>query len=63
MLEDVAAQEEMQQGPNAVLDDAEDALEKFNAARKKLKNNLVLGITSMKILSSMRFCLKNCVVW
>ncbi len=29
MLEDVAAQEEMQQGPNAVLDDAEDALEKL----------------------------------
>lgn len=29
MLEDVAAQEEVQQGPNAVLDDAEDALEKI----------------------------------
>ncbi|ENF9088536.1 flagellar M-ring protein FliF, partial [Campylobacter jejuni] len=43
MLEDVAAQEEMQQGPNAVLDDAEDALEKFNAARKKVEEQLGFG--------------------
>ncbi|ANS23411.1 flagellar MS-ring protein FliF [Campylobacter jejuni subsp. jejuni] len=43
MLEDVAAQEEMQQDPNAVLDDAEDALEKFNAARKKVEEQLGFG--------------------
>ncbi|EAJ8132799.1 flagellar M-ring protein FliF [Campylobacter coli] len=43
MLEDVAAQEEVQQGPNAVLDDAEDALEKFNAARKKVEEQLGFG--------------------
>lgn len=43
MLEDVAAQEEMQQGPNAILDDAEDALEKFNAARKKVEEQLGFG--------------------
>ena len=43
MLEDVAAQEEAQQGPNAIIDDAEDALEKFNAARKKVEEQLGFG--------------------
>lgn len=43
MLEDVAAQEEAQEGPNAIIDDAEDALEKFNAARKKVEEQLGFG--------------------
>ncbi|KAA6226030.1 MULTISPECIES: flagellar basal-body MS-ring/collar protein FliF [unclassified Campylobacter] len=43
MLEDAAAQEEAQEGPNAVLDDAEDTLEKFNAARKKVEEQLGFG--------------------
>lgn len=43
MLEDVAAQEEAQQGPKLVIDDAEDALEKFNAARKKVEEQLGFG--------------------
>ncbi|ARJ57367.1 flagellar basal-body MS-ring/collar protein FliF [Campylobacter cuniculorum] len=43
MLEDIAAAEEEQQGPNVALDDAEDALEKFNAARKKVEEQLGFG--------------------
>lgn len=43
MLEDVAAQEEAQEGPNGLIDDAEDALEKMNAARKKVEEQLGLG--------------------
>ncbi len=43
MLEDVAAAEEEQQGPSVSLDDAEDALEKFNAARKKVEEQLGFG--------------------
>ncbi len=43
MLEDVAAAEEEQQGPGALIDDAEDALEKFNAARKKVEEQLGFG--------------------
>lgn len=43
MLEDVATQEEAQEGPNAIIDDAEDALEKFNAARKKVEEQLGFG--------------------
>jgi len=42
MLEDVA-QEEAQQASNALIDDAEDALEKFNAARKKVEEQLGFG--------------------
>ena len=42
MLEDMAAAEE-EQGPNIVLDDAEDALEKYNAARKKVEDQLGFG--------------------
>lgn len=43
MLEDIAASEEEQQGLNVALDDAEDALEKFNAARKKVEEQLGFG--------------------
>ncbi|ULN99303.1 flagellar basal-body MS-ring/collar protein FliF [Campylobacter molothri] len=44
MLEDMAAQEEAQEGGvNAIIDDAEDALEKFNAARKKVEEQLGFG--------------------
>ncbi|MCX2683026.1 flagellar basal-body MS-ring/collar protein FliF [Campylobacter sp. MIT 21-1685] len=43
MLEDIAAQEEEMRAPNAIIDDAEDALEKFNAARKKVEEQLGLG--------------------
>lgn len=43
MLEDMSAQEEAQQIPLSALDDAEDALEKFNAARKKVEDQLGFG--------------------
>lgn len=43
MLQDVNLQEEIMQGDSVVLDDAEDALEKFNAARKKVEEQLGLG--------------------
>lgn len=43
MLEDIAASEEEQLGPNVALDDAEDALEKFNAARKRVEEQLGFG--------------------
>lgn len=43
MLEDIAAQEEAMQAPSPVIDDAEDALEKFNAARKKVEEQLGFG--------------------
>ncbi|TEY04645.1 flagellar basal-body MS-ring/collar protein FliF [Campylobacter sp. US33a] len=43
MLQDVNLQEEVMQGDSVVLDDAEDALEKFNAARKKVEEQLGLG--------------------
>lgn len=43
MLEDIAAQEETQQASLPAIDDAEDALEKFNAARKKVEEQLGFG--------------------
>ncbi|MBZ7955772.1 flagellar basal-body MS-ring/collar protein FliF [Campylobacter molothri] len=44
MLEDMAAQEEAQEGGvNAIIDEAEDALEKFNMARKKVEEQLGFG--------------------
>lgn len=42
MLED-ATPEEQQQAPGLVLDEAEDAIEKFNAARKKVEEQLGFG--------------------
>ena len=43
MLEDVNSQDEAQDGSNALIDDAEDALEKMQAARKKVEEQLGLG--------------------
>ncbi|MGH2327107.1 flagellar basal-body MS-ring/collar protein FliF [Campylobacter taeniopygiae] len=44
MLEDMAAQEDIKEGGvNAIIDEAEDALEKFNMARKKVEEQLGFG--------------------
>lgn len=44
MLEDMAAQEDAKEGGvNAIIDEAEDALEKFNMARKKVEEQLGFG--------------------
>lgn len=43
MLEDVNAQDEVQEGQDPLIDDAEDALEKMQAARKKVEEQLGLG--------------------
>ena len=43
MLEDVAAQEEALQGGTTAIDEAEDALEKFNLAKKKVEEQLGFG--------------------
>ncbi|TQR30630.1 flagellar M-ring protein FliF [Campylobacter sp. MIT 99-7217] len=43
MLEDVAAAEEQMRAEEGIIDDAEDALEKFNAARKKVEEQLGFG--------------------
>ncbi|TKX34615.1 flagellar basal-body MS-ring/collar protein FliF [Campylobacter taeniopygiae] len=44
MLEDMATQEDIKEGGvNAIIDEAEDALEKFNMARKKVEEQLGFG--------------------